>query len=73
MFQKGSWVIHYSFSWNSQQTEYMASETLEYYIVPLSFMESIVFFNFTSKFLIILMHNIIEHMSVFTVLAFYKI
>lgn len=73
MFQKGSWVTHYSFSWNSQKTEHTASETLEYYIVPLSFMENIVFSNFTSKFLIILMHNIIEHTSVFTVLAFYKI
>lgn len=51
----------------------MASETLEYYVVPSSCDEWLDISDFCSKFLITFMYTIIEYKPVFTVLAFYKV
>lgn len=56
-----------------QNPQYMASEALEYYVVPSSRNELFGMSNFRSKFLITFMYTVVEYKPVFTVLAFYKV
>lgn len=56
-----------------QTPEYMASKTLNYYVVPSSCDDHLDIPNFHSKFLTTFMYTMAEYMCMFTVLAFYKI